>query len=305
MANGPQGTGGSLAFLEHCHGHAAGGVQVGVGALTDDQIAQFRSRRESYGMFFEGQSSLPKDESDVARFEKDIRLSKEAGASVVRTAMLSGRRYETFDSSETFRQFAARSWNSLVLAEPVVRKQRVRLAIENHKDWRVAELLDLMKRISSEYVGICVDLGNSISLLEDPLEVTEAYAPWACSTHVKDMGVQEYEEGFLLSEVPLGEGILDLKRMIEIVRRAKPDVQFTLEMITRDPLEVPCLSRKYWATMETLPARDLARTIELVRSHPPRKPLPRVTGLSQAERVRFEDENVRKCLAFAREKLEL
>ena len=33
------------------------------------------------------------------------------------------------------------------------------------------------------------------------------------------MAVEEYDRGFLLSEVPLGEGFLDLAKMIETLRR--------------------------------------------------------------------------------------
>src|SRR6185503_1876690 len=103
------------------------------------------------------------------------------------------------------------------LAEPVLKKHRLRLAIENHKDWRVSELLDILKRLSSEWVGVCVDTGNSLALLEEPMAVIQGLAPFAFSCHLKDMGVQEYEEGFLLSEVPLGEGFLDLKKMIALL----------------------------------------------------------------------------------------
>ena len=44
-------------------------------------------------------------------------------------------------------------------------------------------------------------------------------------------------------------------------------------MITRDPLKVPCLTDRYWATFADLPGRHLARTLSLVRSHL-RDPLP-------------------------------
>src|SRR5262249_18069033 len=156
---------------------------------------------------------------------------------------------------------------SLTLAEPVVARHGVRLAVENHKDLRADELVGVLKRLGSRHVGACVDTGNSIALLEDPLETAEALAPWAFTTHLKDMGVQEYEEGFLLSEVPLGEGFLDLKRVVGVLRRARPEVRFNLEMITRDPLKVPCLAPKYWATFADLPGRHLARTLALVRKH--------------------------------------
>jgi len=295
----------AVEFLEYCHQLGAGGVQVAIGSRGADYIARLRARAGALGMYLEGELSLPKEESDAGRFESEIRAASEAGARVVRTAMLGGRRYETFDSAEAYRRFVEKSWQSLTLAEPVLKKHRVRLAIENHKDRRVSELLDLLKRISSEYVGVCVDTGNNIALLEDPMEVVEMLAPFAFSTHLKDMAVQEYEEGFLLSEVPLGEGFLDLKKMVALLQQANPKIQFNLEMITRDPLEVPCLTRKYWATMENVTAIQVAAALTMVRRNATKKPLPHTSGLDLEEQLALEDRNVTASLIYAREHLEL
>src|SRR5229473_2360936 len=123
-------------------------------------------------------------------------------------------------------------------ARPVVSGEKMPLAIENHKDWTAQELAALMKDKSSEYLGVCLDTGNNIALLDNPMETIETLAPYALSTHFKDMAVELYADGFLLSEVPLGEGIVDLKRAVAAVHNARPKTRFTLEMITRNPLEV-------------------------------------------------------------------
>ena len=41
-----------------------------------------------------------------------------------------------------------------------------------------------------------------------------------------------------MSEVPLGEGILDLKGMTSALRAKDPNMPLSLEMITRDPLKI-------------------------------------------------------------------
>jgi sugar phosphate isomerase/epimerase len=279
-------------------------VQIAVGSKDLDYSAKVRAKCEANEMYFEGQVSLPKDSSDLDRFAADLRASSEAGAEVVRTATLNGRRYETFDSAEAFRQFEERAWQSLTLAEPLLKKHRLRLAIENHKDWRLPELLDLLKRLSSEWMGVCVDTGNSLALLEDPMAVVEGLAPFAISSHLKDMAMQESEEGFLLSEVPLGEGSLDLKRMVTRLRQANPKLQFSLEMITRDPLKIPCLTKKYFATMPALSAGELAAALSRVRRQTSKKALPRTSGLSTARQLQLEDEQVRKSFAYARRELD-
>ena len=132
--------------------------------------------------------------------------------SVARTFFTSGRRYEVFKSIEEFRRFHEQARRTLARIEPVMRKHQIKLAIENHKDHTVEELVSLIREISSEWIGVLVDTGNNIALLEDPRAVVEALAPMALSVHLKDMAVQPYADGFLLSEVPLGTGMLDLPR---------------------------------------------------------------------------------------------
>ena len=168
---------------------------------------------------------------------------------------------------------------------------------------RADELLPVLKRLSSRHVGVCVDTANSIALLEDPLDVIEAYAPWAFSTHIKDVSVAEYEEGFLLGEPPLGEGILDLNKIVALFRRARPEIHLNLEMITRDPLKVPCLTPKFWATFESLPGRHLARTMSWVRKHGSRQPRAPMSSLTPEQKLALEERNVQKSLAYARKHL--
>jgi 3-oxoisoapionate decarboxylase len=74
-------------------------------------------------------------------------------------------------------------------------------------------------------------------------------------------------------------------------------------MITRDPLKVPCLTEGYWATFPELNGRHLARAISLVRNSPRNERLPWTSKLPRDEQVRAEDDNVRRCLAFARDQL--
>ena len=105
---------------------------------------------------------------------------------MIRVVMMPGRRYERFSSADEFGKFAQMGLESLRLAEPVAARHGVRLAVENHKDQRIAERLEVFRRLSSEYVGACVDTGNSFTLMEDTIEVVEAYAPWALS--VMDTG---------------------------------------------------------------------------------------------------------------------
>ncbi|MHC4363666.1 MAG: apurinic/apyrimidinic endonuclease family protein, partial [Planctomycetota bacterium] len=118
-----------LNFIDHCHKVGAGGVQMNLGIRDKDYGTKVRRKAEACGMFVEGSVSLPKEQSDVERFEAALQTAKQAGANVIRIA-IGGRRYEQFSSPAQFEAFAARTWKSLRLAEPIAARRRMRLAIE-------------------------------------------------------------------------------------------------------------------------------------------------------------------------------
>jgi sugar phosphate isomerase/epimerase len=289
-----------LTFLDYCHALGAAGVQTSLGAREETYAAKLRARAEEHKMYLEGSVRLPRDKGDVERFAAEVRTAKECGAAVVRTVLLNGRRYEVFDSADAFRKAADLARSSLLLAKPIVERHGVKLAVENHKDFESKALIDIIKAADSPEVGVCIDTGNSLALLEPPQETVEVLAPYAFSTHIKDIGVEEYAAGFLMSEVPLGTGFVDLPALLGVLRKTKPAPRFNLEMITRDPLKIPCLTEKYWATLEHVSGRRLAAALALVRKQAAKKPLPRVSGLAREEQVKREDENVRESLRHAK-----
>ncbi len=291
-----------LRFLDYCYGLGAGGIQVPLGIQSSEQAHRLRSRAERCRMFIEGIVAPPHNRADLDRFEAEVRTASEAGARAVRAVILPGRRYERFTSLEEFRRFDQQGRRRLEMAVPVVEKHRLPLAVENHKGHRVEERVHLFEQISSEYLGACVDTGNNLALLDDPLEVVRALAPWAFAVHLKDQAVAEYRDGFLLADVPLGKGCLDLKAMVTALRAAKPDLRFGLELITRDPLKVPCLREEYWATFPAVPGRDLARTLRMVRRKAADR-LPEVSALSEEEQLAMETANIAESFRYAKKEL--
>ena len=293
-----------LTFLKYCHSIGAGGLQCAIGKRDRAYTKELRAFVEDNDLFIEDSVGLG-GRVNLERFEAGVISAKAAGARAIR-GFCGGRRYEQFDKRQQFDEFANRSWNNIESVAPIVEKYQIPLAIENHKDWRIGHMLKMLKKIDSEYVGVCIDTNNSFALLEDPMDLVEAYAPWAHAVHLKDMVVCEYEDGFLLADVAFGEGTLDLPRIVEIIRKARPGIKFSVEMSTRNPLKVPCLGEKYWATLGDVPGVNLARTLRYVRTHASDKDtLPNIDNLSVDEQVKLEDQNVKKCLRYAAEHLNL
>ena len=281
----------------------AAGAHGGMTEITFDWASRTRQMKEDLDMYLEIQTFLPRP--DVAEFEHAVKVAKEAGASSLRAVCLLGRRYEMMKSRQDWADAVKQFHQQIAAAVPVVERHRMPLGIENHKDWRVEQQVELLEHFSSEFLGVCLDTGNNLSILDDPMETIEKLAPWTFNVHFKDMGMEEYQDGFLLSEVPLGEGILDLRRAVQVIRHARPEVRFSLEMIVRDPLVVPCLTDDYWASFEEVNGRDLARALARTRRSKRRGPLPRITGLSNAERTALEYELVDRCIRYAAAELGL
>ncbi len=289
----------AIDLNNNCHEIGAGGVQVGVKDWSLDFARKVRDQREKLGLYLEGSIGLPNKPEDVQRFEQDVKSAKEAGAIILRTVASTGRRYEVYHSMEEYSTAIRQAIISLQLAESIAKKYNVKIAVENHKDWHAPELVDIIKKLDSEYIGITLDFGNSIALLEDPMKVVEVLAPYIFSTHVKDMGVAEYSDGFLLSEVPLGQGFLDLKKMIEICETHQPNIPFNLEMITRDPLEIPCLKPEYWTTFENTKGSELASVLRMIKQNNYKSELPKISHLSSEEKLAEEETNIIACLTYS------
>lgn len=290
----------SIDFMNHCHQIGAGGIQVGVNGWQNDFAKKVRDQRENLGMYLEGSIGLPKRKEEVPAFDSEVKAAKEAGAKVLRTACLSGRRYENFLSADEFQAFKSQAIQSIRLAIPVLEKHKMRLAVENHKDWKAAELVAIIRDVNSEWLGVTLDFGNNISLLEDPNEVIETLAPLAFSTHIKDMGVKKYADGFLLSEVPLGEGIVDLKAGVNLCRKYNPNITFSLEMITRDPLKIPCLTDEYWATFDEKKGAEFEKVMAMIEKNEFKSQLPSTSNLESEGRLDLEEANVLECLKYGR-----
>jgi len=295
----------ATAFVDLCKSFGADGGQMDVAQLESKDpaaLAALKRRLEETGQFLE-LSVEGKYLEDAERYAELASVARALGVTRLRVALLRGRRYEDFKTAEDWESFAGHWRKTLPRAKGFVEKHGLAVGIENHKDFRTNELIELLSSVGSPLVGACVDFGNNVAFLEDPLETAEKLAPFAITTHLKDMAVRPYEKGFELSEVPLGTGFLPLEKIVAVLRKSRPEIPLCLEMMTRDPLKVPYLDDAYWTTFG---GRDEAR-IERFRAHALSKawtsPLPRVTHLPPADMLAAEDDNVKKCLAYSRQKL--
>ncbi len=99
----------------------------------------------------------------------------------------------------------------------------VKLAVENHIDFTADEILQLLKGVNSEYLGLNFDTGNFLRLLDDPVAGMEKLAPYVYATHVKDLLPDKNfspKDWFFFAGVPVGRGLIDNQKLASYLQKA-------------------------------------------------------------------------------------
>jgi sugar phosphate isomerase/epimerase len=147
----------------------------------------------------------------------------------------------------------------------------VKIALENHSgDLQARELRMLIEDAGKDYVAACMDIGNPLWCAEDPFVTLETLAPYTVTTHMRDSIVFEHPRGAAGQWVAMGDGIVDLPRLIAEYRRLCPKAGMQLEIITgRPPRLIPYLEQDFWKAFPKMPAWEFARFVALAKSgHP-------------------------------------
>jgi sugar phosphate isomerase/epimerase len=141
---------------------------------------------------------------------------------------------------------------------PVAEAQGVRLAIENHADYRGHELAAVLRRVGSPAVGARLDTANPYAVIEEPLAAAEALAPYTLATHVKDL-IVEAEPGnrgltpgglLGLRHCVLGQGHVDLPAIVDLLAARGPlgeDLWLVLEVGNATIAESAAYAREAFA----------------------------------------------------------
>lgn len=147
---------------------------------------------------------------------------------------------------------------------------RVTIALENHGDLQARELKTILDQSGRDFTAACLDTGNPISAIEDPLLTLETLAPYVVTTHMRDTAIFEHPRGAAWQWVALGEGSVDFPRFMERFRALCPKSSMQLEIITgRPPTVLPYHEPEFWNAYRSTPAWEFERFLALVRSGRP------------------------------------
>ena len=102
----------------------------------------------------------------------------------------------------------------------VAEEYDVKLDVENHIDYTADECVELLDRVNSPYLGLNLDTGNFLRLLDDPVDGAAKLADRVLATHIKDLkpvkGVNA-TEWYFFSSAPVGDGLVDNQKLAQIL----------------------------------------------------------------------------------------
>jgi sugar phosphate isomerase/epimerase len=199
------------------------------------ELAAYTSENSLYLEWGEGQH-IPFDmetwkEKDI--FPINRRAAEQAsilGTRIVRSC--SGGLMRWDDKSPMTETLLQKMAESLIAQRQMLRDNNVLLALETHFEFTTHELFWLLERCEAEpgdFLGICLDTMNLLTMLEDPLEATQRILPWIVSTHIKDGAVLLNEEGLVTFPAEIGLGVIDLQEICHLLTQLPEEVHLSIE----------------------------------------------------------------------------
>ena len=154
---------------------------------------------------------------------------------------------------------------SLRAQRQMLKDNNVILAIETHFEFTTHELLRLFDRCNAmpgEYLGICLDTMNLLTMLEDPVIATQRILPWVVCTHIKDGAVILNSQGFTTFPVETGKGVIDLQKICSFLDLMKREINLTIEDHGGE-FSLPVFDPMFLSRFPDLTAEEFARILRL------------------------------------------
>lgn len=129
--------------------------------------------------------------------------------------------------------------------KPLLKKYKVKLALENHQDLDSNDLINIIKRVGKNYVGINFDIGNAFATCEIPKNFLKKTKKYILNVHLKDYIVLPTKKGYKLCRCPIMDGNSQILEIITILQKFKLDVPISLELGAKTPREINIKSKNF------------------------------------------------------------
>ncbi len=166
----------------------------------------------------------------------------------------------------------------------------VKLAVENHGgDLQARELKAMVDAVGRDVMGVCLDSGNPVWMLEDPHLTLEILAPYAETCHVRDSAVWKVPDGIAVRWVNMGEGNVDIDGWVRKFIQARPGLPLIFEnLVSGNPRIHRVYEPAFWDNWRRMPAWEFSRFLAVAETGTPTPAIPRPEGKSAGQQ-KIED----------------
>jgi 3-oxoisoapionate decarboxylase len=188
-----------------------------LGGDDPDHLIKVRKEIEKYGLYAE----IDTKGTDPKHLMKVIDVARQIGADVIRTYISVGG-----DKTEELKSVPG----DILQIVPLLKKFRIKLAIENHEYETSDEIIRMIKEVDSPWVGVTCDIGNGMMAWEEPVDTVKKLAPYTFTSHFKDHIVIHDGEDYRVCGVPIGTGNIDTEECFKILLDESTLTRINVEM---------------------------------------------------------------------------
>jgi len=178
----------------------------------------------------------------------------------------------------------------------------VKLAWENHGgDVQAQEMKTAIEAIGTDVIGVCLDSGNPVWMLEDPHATLETLIPYTLTCHVRDSAVWRVPEGIAVRWVNMGDGNVDIDGWIKKFIEARPGLPIIFEnLVSGAPRVHKIYDRAFWANWSKMPAAEFSRFLAVAEKGKPTPAVPRPQGKTAGQQ---KIDDLESCVRYTRDLL--
>ena len=179
----------------------------------------------------------------------------------------------------------------------------IKLAVENHGgDLQSREMKMMVEAVGRDVMGVCLDSGNPVWMLEDPHMTLEMLGPYAETCHVRDSAVWKVPEGIAVRWVNMGDGNVDIDGWIRKFIEMKPGLPIIFEnLVSATPRIHAIYNPQFWDNWRKMPAWELSRFLAVAEKGTPKPAAPRPEGKTAGQQ-RIDD--LETCVRYTRSLLQ-
>ena len=286
---------------------SAATLGVKPGDIDEAELRKVRAYAENLGITlraYSGRSICPTSSGFDARsgtaeqqIARDLRIARIIGASCMRVVLGS------FKERPEIGRHLESMIHVIKNVRPQVHDAGVKLAIENHNaDLQAREINTLIEEVGFDVMGVNIDSGNPLAIMEDPHLTLEILGPYVLTIHVRDSAVWRVPEGVAMRWVNMGEGNVDIDGWVKKFVKMHPDLPVSFENLpTAQPRIIPIFTPDALQYFPKMPAGDLARYLALAERGKPLPPAAPVAGKNRGDQQR---EDLEVCLRYTRKLLD-